>query len=73
MKILLSKKESGMPLYLSLACEELRVFGIYEKVHFSVHLLVLWSYWLVNLRAITIPKGLLLGISFSWSNSGKVG
>ena len=38
MKILLSKKESGMPMYLSLACEELRVFGIYEKVRFAVEL-----------------------------------
>jgi len=34
MKILLSKKEAGLPLYLILACEELRVFGIYEKVWF---------------------------------------
>jgi len=36
MKILLSKKEAGMPMYLSLACEELRVFGVYEKVSFSL-------------------------------------
>jgi len=39
MKILMSKKEAGMPMYLSLACEELRVFGIYEKVYFSLQLL----------------------------------
>ena len=38
MKILLSKKESGMPLYLTLACEELRVFGIYEKVSYETSL-----------------------------------
>ena len=25
-----------MPMYLSLACEELRVFGVYEKVSFSL-------------------------------------
>ncbi|XP_077996822.1 telomerase protein component 1-like [Glandiceps talaboti] len=32
MKLLLSKREAGIPLFLSLACEELRVFGIFEKV-----------------------------------------
>jgi len=34
MKILLSKKEAGLPMFLSLACEELRVFGVFEKVCF---------------------------------------
>jgi len=43
MKILLSKKESGMPLYLSLACEELRVFGIYEKVTWYIFI-VCWCH-----------------------------
>ena len=32
MKLLLSKKEAINPLYLHLACEELRVFGIFEQV-----------------------------------------
>ncbi len=32
MKILLSKREANIPLFLSLACEELRVFGMFEKV-----------------------------------------
>jgi len=32
MKVLVLKKESGIPFYLSLACEELRVFGVFEKV-----------------------------------------
>ena len=32
MKLLLSKKEAVNPLYLHLACEELRVFGIFEEV-----------------------------------------
>ena len=32
MKLLLSKKEANNPLYLHLACEELRVFGIFEQV-----------------------------------------
>ncbi|KAK3603040.1 hypothetical protein CHS0354_037788 [Potamilus streckersoni] len=33
LKILLSKKEGNMPLFLKLACEELRVFGLYEKMN----------------------------------------
>ena len=33
MKLLLSKKDSASPLYLKLACEELRVFGVYEKFY----------------------------------------
>ena len=33
MKLLLTKKDAANPLYLHLACEELRVFGIYEKVN----------------------------------------
>jgi len=32
MKLLLSKKEANNPLYLYLACEELRVFGVFEEV-----------------------------------------
>ncbi|XP_052772400.1 telomerase protein component 1-like [Mya arenaria] len=32
MKLLVSKKEASIPLYLSLACEELRVFGVFEKI-----------------------------------------
>ena len=32
MKLLLSKKDANNPLYLHLACEELRVFGIFEQV-----------------------------------------
>ncbi|XP_053406458.1 telomerase protein component 1-like [Mercenaria mercenaria] len=32
MKLLVSKKEANVPLYLSLACEELRVYGLFEKM-----------------------------------------
>lgn len=32
MKLLLSKRDAGNPLYLHLACEELRVFGVFEEV-----------------------------------------
>lgn len=32
MKLLLTKKEAINPLYLHLACEELRVFGVFEEV-----------------------------------------
>ena len=32
MKLLLTKKEATNPLFLHLACEELRVFGIFEEV-----------------------------------------
>ncbi|GFS23870.1 telomerase protein component 1 [Elysia marginata] len=32
MKILMLKKEASNPLYLKLACEELRVFGVFEKI-----------------------------------------
>ena len=32
MKLLLTKKEASNPLYLHLACEELRVFGVFEEV-----------------------------------------
>ena len=32
MKLLLTKKEATNPLYLHLACEELRVFGVFEEV-----------------------------------------
>ncbi|XP_074640264.1 telomerase protein component 1-like isoform X2 [Tubulanus polymorphus] len=32
MKALTSKKDGNHPLYLSLACEELRVFGVFEKI-----------------------------------------
>ena len=32
MRILLSKKDSSRPLYLTVACEELRVFGVFEKL-----------------------------------------
>ena len=34
MKLLLTKREAGNPLYLLLACEELRMFGVYEQVGF---------------------------------------
>ncbi|XP_065187507.1 telomerase protein component 1-like [Sycon ciliatum] len=33
MKLLVTKKESTSPFYLNLACAELRVFGIFEKVN----------------------------------------
>jgi len=32
MKYIISKKDSGLPLFLVLACQELRVFGIFEKI-----------------------------------------
>ena len=32
MKLLMSKREASVPLFLSLACEELRVFGLFDKV-----------------------------------------
>ena len=32
MKLLLSKKDAANPLFLHLACEELRVFGVFEEV-----------------------------------------
>ena len=32
MKLLVSKKEANIPLYLKLACEELCMFGLFEKV-----------------------------------------
>ena len=32
MKLLLTKKEANNPLYLHLACEELRFFGVFEEV-----------------------------------------
>ena len=32
LKLLLTKKEANNPLYLHLACEELRVFGVFEEV-----------------------------------------
>lgn len=32
MKILLTKREASNPLYLYLACEELRMFGVFEEV-----------------------------------------
>ncbi|XP_013380843.2 telomerase protein component 1-like [Lingula anatina] len=32
MKLLTSKREANNPLFLNLACEELRVFGVYEKI-----------------------------------------
>lgn len=32
MRVLLRKADAGKPLYLTVACEELRVFGVYEKV-----------------------------------------
>ncbi|ELU05341.1 hypothetical protein CAPTEDRAFT_193037 [Capitella teleta] len=32
MKLLLAKREANLPLFLSLACEELRVFGVYEEI-----------------------------------------
>ena len=32
MKLLVSKKEANVPLYLRLACEELRVYGLFSKV-----------------------------------------
>ena len=35
MKLLVSKKDAHVPLYLSIACDELRVFGLFEKVRIS--------------------------------------
>ena len=32
MSVLLAKREASSPLYLSLACEELRMFGVFEQV-----------------------------------------
>ena len=32
MKLLVGKKEAHKPLFLKLACEELRVFGIHEQI-----------------------------------------
>ena len=32
LKLLLTKKDAGNPLYLHLACEELRVFGVFEEI-----------------------------------------
>ncbi|KAL5020949.1 hypothetical protein ScPMuIL_000104 [Solemya velum] len=32
LKLLVSKKEASNPLFLKLACEELRVFGVFEKI-----------------------------------------
>lgn len=32
MKLLVSKREANLPLFLKLACEELRVFGVFEEV-----------------------------------------
>lgn len=32
MKLLLSKRDSGSPLFLKLICDELRLFGVYEKL-----------------------------------------
>ena len=32
MKLLVSKKQAANPMYLALACEELRVFGVFEKM-----------------------------------------
>lgn len=32
MDLLLSKEASANPLWLSIACEELRVFGLFSKV-----------------------------------------
>lgn len=32
MKLLVSKKEANVPLYLRLACEELRVYGLFSKI-----------------------------------------
>lgn len=37
MRILLSKKGADSPLYLRLACEELRLYGVYEKVSDYLH------------------------------------
>ena len=33
MKLLLSKKDSESPLYLKLACEELRMFGVFKEFY----------------------------------------
>ena len=32
MKLLVGKKQAGNPMYLSVACEELRVFGVFEQM-----------------------------------------
>ena len=36
MKLLTSKKEASIPLYLSLACDVLRGFGVFERVSQTV-------------------------------------
>jgi telomerase protein component 1 len=32
MKYIVSKRDSGIPLYLSLACQEMRLFGVFETI-----------------------------------------
>ena len=32
MKLLVSKREANLPIFLKFACEELRFFGVYEMV-----------------------------------------
>lgn len=41
MKFLMGKRDAGNPLFLKLACEELRVFGKFEMVgiHITLDLL----------------------------------
>lgn len=40
MKLLVSKREANLPLFLKLACEELRVFGVFEEVSIMWVLLI---------------------------------
>ena len=47
MKLLVSKREANLPIFLKFACEELRFFGVYEKVSFSfsfIHFKILTIY-----------------------------
>lgn len=32
MKLLISKRQANLALFLSLACEEIRMFGVFEEV-----------------------------------------
>lgn len=51
--ILLSKRESNIPLYLVIACEELRVFGIHERV---VHYVKVSPYLYFNANYVLDPS-----------------
>ena len=60
MKLLLSKRDSGSPLFLKLVCDELRLFGVYEKL-------------IQHIRALpqNIPKLIEFSFSRIETESGK--